>query len=386
MSRIPRTILEATKSTELSNVEVDLSMAENWLVRQETYDYCKNASRNLSWPTGFWGHPELLEAMSIFLNQYFDPDVVVSPKHLVIASGAAACLDVLLYYIRDATEGVLISDPYWNGNDIFLRIRSQATLIPATVSTFPGSFTTALLDALDTACSTSSVPVKVLLIANTHNPLGRCYTPSILASPLQFWKKHDIHFISDEVSVLCAFDTKDMTTQERVSFTSVLSLDLVGLGINPSRVNVVWSLNWHQDVNAGVIIQGVTITQHNSSLRDALALASHMNVSTMSTVYATSLLRYTQMIALFNKHNIKYFPCNAGLFILARIVPEGTWAKESEIVDFLERNGVSIGPGKRYDVLEPGWARISFAMEQEVLNLAIERMDKLFKLTSEQEE
>ncbi|KAF7902594.1 hypothetical protein EAF00_002497 [Botryotinia globosa] len=107
-------------------------------------------------------------------------------------------------------------------------------------------------------------------------------------------------------------------------------------------------MHWHQDVNADAIItlQGVTITQHDSSLRDALALASHMKVSTMSTVYATSLLRslrlpgllslssqrlsnrYTQMIALFNKHNIKYFPCNAGLFILARIVLEGTWERE----------------------------------------------------------
>ncbi|KAF5871647.1 putative 1-aminocyclopropane-1-carboxylate synthase protein [Botrytis fragariae] len=284
--------------------------------------------------------------MSNFLNQYFDPDVAVLPKDLVIAPGAAACLDALLYNICDTTEGVLIPDPYWNGNDIFLRIRSQATLIPVTVSTFSDSFTTALLDALDTAYSTSSVPVKALLIANPHNPLGRCYTPSLLVS-LQFCEKHDIHFISDE---------------------------------------------------------GVTITQHNSSLRDALALASHMNLSTMSTVYATSLLRsarlpgllspksqrlsnsYTQMIALFKKYDIKYFPCNAGLFILARIVPEGTWEKELGMVDSFKRNGVLIGPGKRYHVLEPAWTRISFAMEPEVLNLAIERMDKVFKLTSEQEE
>lgn len=38
MARIPRAILEATKTTKRTNDEIDLSMAENWLMRQEIFD------------------------------------------------------------------------------------------------------------------------------------------------------------------------------------------------------------------------------------------------------------------------------------------------------------------------------------------------------------
>ena len=60
----------------------------------------------------FWGDPEFLDAIAGFLNQHFNPNVVVSPDHIVIAPGAAACLDVLLYNICDAQECVIIPDPY----------------------------------------------------------------------------------------------------------------------------------------------------------------------------------------------------------------------------------------------------------------------------------
>lgn len=89
------------------------------------------------------------------------------------------------------------------------------------------------------------------------------------------------------------------------------------------------------------------------------------------------------MTSLFKKHHVEYFPCNAGLFILAKIVPHGgTWEKELEIVGLFRKHGVLVGPGRRYHVREPGWARISFAMEKEVLDMAIERMERVFQLTS----
>lgn len=49
MARIPKTILAGTKSTESTNRlsdSIDLSMAENWLVRNEVLAICKAAIKD----------------------------------------------------------------------------------------------------------------------------------------------------------------------------------------------------------------------------------------------------------------------------------------------------------------------------------------------------
>jgi len=140
------------------------------------------------------------------------------------------------------------------------------------------------------------------------------------------------------------------------------------------------------------------VTQSNSALRDALALAAHVNVSTMSTVSAAALLRsselpsilqlnserlatnYNQLTSFFRQCDIEYLPCNAGFFVMARLVPFAkTWDDEAELVQKLSENGVLVGGGRGYHVHEPGWARVSFGVQTEVLDKAIKRMKKVFQ-------
>jgi aspartate/methionine/tyrosine aminotransferase len=132
-------------------------------------------------------------------------------------------------------------------------------------------------------------------------------------------------------------------------------------------------------------------------MRNALALAAHMNVSTLSTVAMIELLStprlpellrlnstrltevYTMITNFLSKHGIPYFPCNAAPFILAKIAPHAiNWDDELDVVQKLQENGVLVGGGRRYHVLEFGWARISFAMSKPVLQEAIKRMEKVF--------
>lgn len=70
--------------------------------------------QHLDWPKGLGGHPELLEALARVFNAYFGPYKRVEAVQVVVAPGAAACLDAILYNICDAGDGVLVPCPYWS--------------------------------------------------------------------------------------------------------------------------------------------------------------------------------------------------------------------------------------------------------------------------------
>ena len=140
------------------------------------------------------------------------------------------------------------------------------------------------------------------------------------------------------------------------------------------------------------------MTQFNDHLHNALALAAFMNVSTLSTVFATELLASPHLPSLlalnvtrlagacklltsfFKRHGIRYFPCDVGTFVLARLAPNAqTWDDEAAVVQRMQHAGVLVGAGCRYHVCEAGWARVSFAVERAVLEKAMENMETVFR-------
>lgn len=120
---------------------IDLSVAENWLIREEVLGIGKlaiekhfdgqvssrivfislqNATdaddsfQHLSMPTEFWGNPRLLKLLANLFNNYFAPKTPVQQAHIAVSSGAATCLDTLLWNICNEGDGVLIPGPYWS--------------------------------------------------------------------------------------------------------------------------------------------------------------------------------------------------------------------------------------------------------------------------------
>lgn len=70
-------------------------------------------------PTDFWGNPRLLKLLANLFNKYHAPIRAVQPAHITVSSGAATCLDTILWNICDEGDGVLVPAPCWS---IYLRI------------------------------------------------------------------------------------------------------------------------------------------------------------------------------------------------------------------------------------------------------------------------
>ena len=75
-------------------------------------------SQNLSYPPGFGGDPELLEALASLFNTYFHPSIPVQPGHIITTSGAGNALDALLCSVCDDGDSVLVPGPYWGRVEI----------------------------------------------------------------------------------------------------------------------------------------------------------------------------------------------------------------------------------------------------------------------------
>lgn len=115
------------------------------------------------------------------------------------------------------------------------------TPVQVTVPDFEESLTTSLVAALEITYASASCPIKALVLANPHNPLGRCYSRTVLEECLRFCNTRGIHFVSDEVFALSTFECPDLP--DATHFTSALSLDAAAVGCDPSRVHVIWSMS-----------------------------------------------------------------------------------------------------------------------------------------------
>ncbi|KAF2201388.1 1-aminocyclopropane-1-carboxylate synthase 7 [Delitschia confertaspora ATCC 74209] len=380
-----------------NTANIDLATAENWLIRSEIVDICKSAiaqelvEKHLSYPRGLTGDPDLVEAFAIFFNKYFNPHRPVQPQHVAAAPGASSCIDSLLYNICDPGEGVLIPGPYWNGFDIGFRLRSSVVPVLVTLSSFNASFTDELIPALEEAINTAGCPIKALIITNPHNPLALCYPKSILEDCLRFCKRHGIHFISDEVYALSRF--KNPEIKEPVPFVSALSLDAESIGGDGSRLHVVWSLS--KDFGQSGFRMGCVINQGDAEMIFGVALAANNQISSLSAICATNLLNsprlsrlistnsdrlleaYTKLTSFLKEQDIPYIPCDAGLYVLARLAPNAeTWDDEADMIMRFKRVGVLVSPGRAYHGPdgEKGWMRVLFSVQPDVLSGAIERM------------
>lgn len=129
-----------------------------------------------------------------------------------------------------------------------------------------------------------------------------------------------------------------------------------------------------------------------------LALAANTQISSLSTIFVTHLLTspqlpslvalnssrlasaYEMLVAFLKKHMIPYIPCNAGLYVLARLAPDAqSWADEAAMATKCKDAGVLLSPGRAYHGPEDakGWMRIGFSVETSVLQEALRRLESV---------
>jgi aspartate/methionine/tyrosine aminotransferase len=235
---------------------LEMDMAENWLVRPDLLPLIKDAmsldlkQQDLSYSQELGGPPGLLHVSASFFNRFFSPQVTILPEHIVTSTGCSSVIETLIFSICDTGDGILLETPMWDGFAVTSTLRNNVRIVPVRYSRRPKNAAD-LIQHYSEAMKMATCPIRGLIVCNPHNPLGQIYPTLWLEALLQFCEAHNIHFISDEIYALSNFGATrcgqyanpDTVIGLETKFTSVLSMDLKRLGVDPARVHVAYSIS-----------------------------------------------------------------------------------------------------------------------------------------------
>ncbi|KAF5626165.1 aminotransferase [Fusarium sp. NRRL 52700] len=393
-----------------------MNSAENWLCRPDLIPLMKKAiadnleASHLSYSKNLGGPPDLLENAASFFNRFFNPRNPVLPSQIVCGAGAGSILDCLDFSLSDLDEGMLINAPCWEGFGIASNLRNDDRLIPVAIPaglSSPEQLIKLYLKAMEAA----TCRIRGIIVCNPMNPSGHIYPASWLEAILQFCEEQDIQYISDEIYGMSAWEPQQNKTPTPFSekgpivfespetkFTSVSSLDMKGLKVNPARVHVVYALS--KDLGSSGLRLGFLVTQKNPELRNAMAILNRYRVSNATSVIASSLfsdLLVLEHILVRNRmllrtaaeligdflsfHRFAFYRPVAGVFIWTRLGGDtATDVSDAELLDSFASAKVSVASGMPFHAADRGWFRITFALPREQLLEGLRRIERAMAL------
>nr|KAG5711240.1 hypothetical protein BaRGS_004884 [Batillaria attramentaria] len=307
----------------------------------------------------------------------------LTTEKLIVASGTTAILDTLAFSLAEPGEYIMVPAPYYYRikNDFEDRAGVQVLEVP--LSSKAGfELTVKSFEIVFTLARRQGKRVRGLLIINPNNPLGDVYTEQFLIELLHFACKHGLHVISDEIYAQSVFD-KD------TKFHSILSLPLP----DPQRVHFLWGDLGLSGYRCGVLY---TCNTHVLNFAEAVGIfhqtppliqrrLEHILTDThwLDHEYFPALHKrlanlYKAACARLASLGVDVHPGKAGIFIWADFSPflaEMTFAAEHQLfLRFLEARVYTL-PGKASYSPSPGWFRIIFASNQNMVMEGLRRIE-----------
>ncbi|EPE28208.1 PLP-dependent transferase [Glarea lozoyensis ATCC 20868] len=413
-------------SSMLNSQRVFLGVAENTLMQQEIANYIKYHSNiisneHLGYGVGPRGSPRLKRALALFFNSEFRTSEPVLERELLVLPGVAAVIDALTWSTCNDGEGIITPVPFYTGFKPLISGRSRGILVPAPFQCIEGyqglddifdpSMNKKALENAIIQATQDGVKVRAVMISNPQNPLGRCYPAETLREIARFCTSHELHLISDEIFAISVYVNPQAANV--TPFTSILELDLddcidrhfvhVAYGMSKDFCATGLRLGVLQSRNEGLIaavssicvfgwVSYVTQDMWADILSDEQFLVDFKTKNRQLLAKHCSIMR-----SFLDQHGIPFYTnVNAGVFIwvdLRRYLysePGQNRApneadQASSMLDkyrdgelklfnrFLEA-GVGIARGSSFSTEELGWFRVSFAIEEQALNLGLQRM------------
>ncbi|KAF2715546.1 PLP-dependent transferase [Pleomassaria siparia CBS 279.74] len=378
---------------------IDLSCAQNEMLREELIEFLKTtvekktSKKVFELPDANGGDVVLRNALASFFNTYFKPIHAVSPEHIVITAGASDAIENLIHAVCDEGDSVIVPGPYWYGLDTILKGRANVNIVVAHPPTYR-NYDNYLLPSLQAAYDFSAdrSRIKAVLICNPSNPLSRCYPKKSLVECMEFCQERGLHLISDELYALTGLKG---APDDAPPFVSALSLTepLVPSGavkVDPSRVHMVWSAS--KLFGSSGFRVGCLISQQNPQLLAATSLTTTDHVSSIASLYLSSLLAWSQLptllalnserlsdsyrllAAALRQWKVDFILPTHGLFLFAKLAKDSKTARdETAFFDRLAMQGIRVGHGQWYRGVEGdfGWARIRFSVDVDVMMRAL---------------
>ena len=333
----------------------------------------------------------------------FNPHAPTHPKNLTILSGATSLLSTLALTLANPGEAVLLPAPCYVGFLSDLSLLAGLTPVYVRFLSPVDQFTDVdhairCFEEARERAEEQGTNVKMVVLCNPHNPLGRCYTKDMLMGVMRFCGKWGIHLVVDEVYAMSVYSTACATD---IPFTSILSLNSTP-HIAPTHLHQIYSLS--KDFASGGLriaslhthnnllqraISRLAILHHSGTIPSLLAIAilSPPPPSTFHNIFFTTsrarLARAAELAkSLLDEAGIRYASSsNAGFFLWIDLRPwlrgeeeDDEWEREKGLSARMEVEKVFIIGGRVQGAGEAGWYRFIFSRNEQVVREGVERL------------
>ncbi|KAH6987889.1 pyridoxal phosphate-dependent transferase [Ilyonectria sp. MPI-CAGE-AT-0026] len=385
---------------------VSLGVAENSLMHNALSEHIHEnlalTNPAFTYGDGTTGTKRIKASVSRFLTKHLKPVRPIQPKHLSMTNGCSAAIEHLSWAVANPGECFLLGQPYYGTFIPDLTCRFGAKVLPVPFQDVDPlgedavqKYENVLLEA-----QANGQKVAGLVISHPHNPLGRCYSRSVIISLMKLCQKYQMHFISDEIYGLSVWPNTVDAQPPSVPFESALAIDPTGI-VDPSLVHVLWGMS--KDFGANGIRVGTLISQSNPSLHSSIvAVGLYSSVSSLSDHITCNLLdddawvdgyiaenqkklsqQYTRVVAWAKKNDITYAPgVNAAFFLwvdLGKVYRAHHQVAENEdvsdsITKALLSRKIFLASGKDFGSEKTGWYRIVFSHPDAYLDEGLQRV------------
>jgi len=369
------------------------------------------------------GSDKLREEIADLLNRHFHPKVALTKDNLCVGNGCGSLLNLYGDILFDQGDAVLVPGPYYGGFDADIKYGAGVHCVP--VPHTADDCLKVTEEALETALKNATRPVRGIVIANPNNPFGRSYSAKQLLLFCNFAKSHGLIVLCDEIYGLSTWndivnenieegktlddyychcdrcrDAKNIKKKEtgikrknkNIKFTSIYSLDLP----DPDNTHCLWGFS--KDFCLNGLRVGAIVTYSKTVMAAIQKLCLITCISTTVDNILVKMLsdhewadafiinnnrklfkNYSHLINFLKTHGIPYIEGESGFFIYIDLHQGGI--DEYDLWMKLLEGGVYISPSQAFfsenTKEERNWFRICFAVEQNELNLSLDRIFKV---------
>jgi len=307
----------------------------------------------------------LREAIASRLSQ--SRNLPVSAENIVVTTGGMGALASAAMATLDENDEVLVPDPGWPNYTM------QALCAGATPVAYPlsnGNGFQPIVEELERRITSRT---KVLIVNSPSNPIGTIHSKETIASIVELARRKNILIISDEVYEHIVY------TDGYASYLNADSLDVV-IGIysfSKTYSMTGWRVGYLVSTPAMAAqitkLQEVFYACASSVSQEAARAALTLPASYHAEVLSRYRGRRDSVVSALQQRGIQH------------VIPEGTFYcmlgplpsvdnSTKLALDVLDQTQVAIAPGVTFGAQSASMLRISFAVDEAILQEGIDRM------------
>lgn len=327
------------------------------------------------------GIPELRQAIAAHIHQH--KKLTYAANEIIVGSGAKQVILDALQAILDPGDEVILPSPFWVSYTEMIKIAGG---VPVFVSTDAEN------DFLPTraqmaACITERT--KAMILNSPNNPTGAVWPKELLQDAVDLAVEHDYFIISDEIYEDLCYDGYSHISPAQLGKEAFERTIMVS-GFSKAYAMTGWRVGYASAPRP--IIAAMSALQSHAS-GNANSIAQYAALSALlgpqdcvHEMVAAFAKRRALILSCFEKANLKPGILPKGAFYLLLDVRPFIGKNcngveitgDQDFADLLLKNAyVAIVPGTPFGA--PGFARLSYAVSDDNIIKAVDRIGKFVK-------